>query len=494
MTLQELLKALQEERATMRSLHAKCKTETDPTKLEAFTAAFDESKGKADNLMAQVNQAKAMQAMDDSISELEEGEEADAQGKAIPNPVPRTPEPIKGKVHPADALFAKTIEVQTNEMKDEYLRRHHFFQYMHSAGKSLTEEGYNCLSPESRRLEKVSNVTQGAVMIPRSVVYNMFPEVAFNGKSIFLDNPLGKSMLEMGKTMLSTDSTGQSTDSGTAFTIAPDFRATVQQQPVYMPMIIDKCQMAPAVNGKAIWPKLDQGQGNFGGVAFTWKAAEGLDKGETEPVFGEFEVDTHELSGWTAMSLRALRRSTVQLEAFLTTLFRNACRYEWSKQVVNGTGVNKPYGIVPFSGVNEVNRLTANQVVYKDLVNLEYAISKGNRNGGMYLIEDSVEQYLVGQLDGDNRPLFQNSVAGGRGDRLNNYGYECHEFTPDLGTEGDVIFGNFLNYIFGVEEDIAIARSDHAEFKKGLVVFRLICYVGGKPLHPGAFSRLTDAA
>lgn len=486
LTRTQILEKLRSTKASMEMFHGKSQAETDLAKREAYINAFNEASIEAKSLQTQLQQVNQLDSINSDIQTLEEGEEADVQGKSLPGQQTRTPSSAGKFAHKADEIMAKSIEVVTNEAKDEYVRRDYFFKYMQ--GKSLDETGRNMLSPESRG-RRMNEEAADAIMLPRSVVYNMFPEVQFSGKADFMANPLGKAML-------SVDTIGGATDSGTAFTIAPDFRTQLQEQPVHMPMIIDKVQMAPAVNGKAVWPKLDQGQGNFGGVAFTWKAPadEGADKGETEPTFGEFEVDTYELSGWTAMSLRALRRSTVSLESYLTMLFRNATRYEWSKQIINGTGTNMPKGLVGTTGTADVARLTANQVVYKDLLNLEFALSKGNRAGASYIIEDSVEKYLFGQLDGENRPLFVDGVNSGRRDRINTYAYETHEFGPELGTEGDVLFGNFKNYIFAMEEDIAIAKSEHAEFKKGLVVFRMICYVGGKCLFPGAIARLENAA
>jgi len=273
--------------------------------------------------------------------------------------------------------------------------------------------------------------------------------------------------------------------------VAPDFRPQLLRMPVAMPALYDYCRIVTGVNGTATWPKLDQDEGNFGGVAFTWKATEGADKAETEPVFTDFEVSTKELSGWTEASLTMLRRSAIALEQELTGLFRDAARYEFSRVILRGlTASNQPEGILSATGIQTVNRQTASQVDWTDLTNLEYAVTQGNRMNAIYTVDDTVEKYLKQEVDTDERPIYTRDTATGLRNQLAGYNYVAHEHGPALGTKGDVVYGNFQNYVFAVEEDIAIARSDHAEFKKGRVVFRMISFVGGKAMYPGAFAVL----
>jgi HK97 family phage major capsid protein len=262
-------------------------------------------------------------------------------------------------------------------------------------------------------------------------------------------------------------------------------------------MLFDFCTPIPAVNGSASFPRLEDGAGGgiFGGVAFTWKSTDGADKGETEPTFGSFTITTNELSGWTELSLTMLRRSALDLEALITALFRESARYEWSRTILNGTGTNQPTGLnSAAAAITEVNRAAIDVVSYDDLVNLEYALTKGHRAGARHIVEDSVERSIVIAKDTQGRPLFTADTASGPRDRLVGYPYLTHEFTPSLGEDGDAVFGNLANYFFAIEEDIAIARSEHAAFKQGRVVFRMICFVGGKPVRSSAFSKLVAPA
>ena len=117
------------------------------------------------------------------------------------------------------------------------------------------------------------------------------------------------------------------------------------------------------------------------------------------------------------------------------------------------------------------------------------------RRNGRYVNDDTVEKYLKQTLDTLNRPIYTNDVNSNFKDRLAGYPYTPHKYgSLALGTRGDVIFGDWSSYAFAMEEEIAIARSEHAEFKKGRIVYRMICYVGGKPIYPQHFAVLDDAA
>jgi len=294
------------------------------------------------------------------------------------------------------------------------------------------------------------------------------------------------------KVMLSTDTTEYSTDSGSG-NLRPDpLIAELLRMPVDMPDLFSLCRQIPAAAGRASWPVLDQPNGgNFGGVVHTWKASEGLTKASTEPYFTDFTIATHELSSWTEMNLSTISRSVIDVVKLVEQLFRDSGHYEWSRVILNGAGTTQPDGIVDYSGINSVTRNAPGHVGWKDLSKLKYALSRGNRLGAFYVLDDTVESDLAETVDGDGRPLFTNSTDSEINVKLAGRPYVAHEHTPQLGTAGDIVLGNWKQYGVGVEENITIARSDHAEFKKGNVVIRMISFIGGKPIQPTAFAQLT---
>ncbi|MFW5871250.1 MAG: phage major capsid protein [Verrucomicrobiota bacterium] len=316
-----------------------------------------------------------------------------------------------------------------------------------------------------------------------------------NYEDLYVRLPREWSKRIFGKAMLSTDATGYPTDSGLNDTLAEDFKNELIEKPKFVPNVFDFVRHEQALNGRAVWPMSDKDAGADSGVAFTWKSTEGADKGETDAYFKDFEVSTNELSGYTELSLEALRRPAIQLEAKLIEMFRRAARREFARVILDGTGVNQPLGIrATGSGATEVARATAGAIGWADLVDLEFAIAAEFAANGRYSLSRNARKGLVRQVDGDGRPLFSKDVSAGMALRLNDQPYLEENFeTGELGTSGEVIFGDFMAYMFAMEADIAIARSDHAAFKKGRVVYRLIAWVGGKPIYGDAFALLGDS-
>lgn len=474
--LQALLNKLKAAQASAQDLLGKARGESDTEKAKSFRTAAQAKSAEVTELMAEYQEVKAAFEAQTAIESLEASLKPDESGKSL-NPA--------GKPIQQTTQGAQIIGV-SDDVKEEIQKRNFFMRYMKGGAKSLQGEEYLAIAPQDSRIKKL-DLAEPA-LLPRNMVAAIIHQGSVDGKSF---GPDGQELIG-GKVMLSTDATGGATDSGGANLVPPDFRPVLLREPVYMPQLYDFARLIPAAYGKATWPMLDQDQGLFGGVAFTWKATEGADKGETEPTFKQFEITTHELSGWTEVSLTMLSRSAIQLESELTTLFRDAARYEFSKQMLTGNGTNKPKGIIATSGVNLVPREVANEVSYTDLTRMEFAVKKGHRANARYVLDDTVEGGLALVLDGMGRPLFSADTTSGPLTRLRGYSYETHEYTPALGTKGDVVFGNLNAYGFAVEQDIAIARSEHAEFKKGLVVYRMIAFVGGKVIFPKAFSVLDD--
>jgi HK97 family phage major capsid protein len=274
--------------------------------------------------------------------------------------------------------------------------------------------------------------------------------------------------------------------------VPPDFRAQLQQLPYDAPAVYDRVTVVTSNTGTVTWPALVQTAANeVGGVSFQW-LDEGAQKPETEPQFEQLQISTHELAGYTEISERLLSRSSINLENLLAELFRGAMVYTLDNAIIQGTGVGMPLGIINTAGINLVARNTAGQVVYNDLVNLKHAVKAVHRGGASYTLEDSVEAGLELQTDTLGRPLFNASVANGPYDRLVGYPYTVATNCPALGTSGDIVYGNLRQYVMVMEEEITLARSEHAQFRRNRIAYKVFTVVGGRLLQPRAMAILGE--
>ncbi|MCX7806717.1 MAG: phage major capsid protein, partial [Planctomycetota bacterium] len=92
----------------------------------------------------------------------------------------------------------------------------------------------------------------------------------------------------------------------------------------------------------------------------------------------------------------------------------------------------------------------------------------------------------------DGRPLYPELIGNAGKKLLNSYPVIPTQRTT-LGSDGDVIFGDFTHYVCPVEQEVVVARSEHRYIEKGVIVYVVFCQVGGKVVQPRAFTYLDDA-
>lgn len=448
--IKELLARLEGINADITELRAKCETADDQAKVEltaaikAKTAQFDEYKGKLEEAEADIERQQAI-----------------TRAKSLSQPVSTPPIASGGNV--------PLIETPKNPDSDVRAKTGFVIDWM--AGRKLEDQAYAAIRAKDQRIQSQAD---DAVMLPGHWVNSMV----------------------RAKAVLSTDATGYDTDSGAANLFYREFVPTVLQVPVHIPDITSKVTIFPAANGKAIFPQLNQAQaGDFGGVAFTWPNAEGQAAGATAPYFKAFSIDTYECNALTTISLAMLRRGAVDVEMYMQSLLRQAYQFQLGYQVWTGTGTGQPEGIKTCSTTTSVNRQTAGAITWTDLVNLKYALGKGIRDNGQFLLSDAAEKALAVELDGTQRPLFAENTATGLRDRLSGRPYTVQTFTTiAAGTEADVVYGDLSAYVLAVETDMALAKSEHRYFDQGLMAYRVLSYVGGKLWNPTSVAVLTDPA
>jgi len=293
--------------------------------------------------------------------------------------------------------------------------------------------------------------------------------------------------VNLGKVLLSSG-TGQ----GEGSLIPQEYINRLLELPTEPTHILGLATIIPTATGTVTLPRLVQTDANeYGGMSFEI-ISEGGEKPETEPEFEQIEIPTYEVAGYTEISLRMLARSVVDLEVLLGRLYRSGVNAYLDNLWINGTGVGQPAGIVNTAGIRTQSRVTANSVCHEDLVRLKHQVLPHHRSGARFFVHDDVEQVLELVLDTTNRPVFTASTADGPRDRLVGYPYGVTLRQPALGSDGDVIYGDFGEYVIATEEEIVVKRSDHYRFRNNLAAFIVYCVMGGRLWQPRAMAILEE--
>ena len=468
-------------------------------KIEAAKTALDEVKGKEKPDETEVKEAEKLvteaEAEFDELSAKMPEAEANAKRVAVQK---RAAE-LAGKAGDASDKLADaatgvivTDPAEHATVKDyvaeEKARVEAFRAFMADEEGDLPDEKRDLIAPKSKTWDKSliqadpkrranrKGFQGGEAVLPPSIA------AAFLGGQAVIDPIRGKVVTSLDDAV--------NNPSLAHYLVPEEFKAQLLQLPAPPPTLLSQVTRVATDTGELTYPQLTQTDSNeFGGVAFTW-TEEAHEKGETEPQFEQVTIAAHELSGYTELSDRVISRSAIALEPLLRSLYRSRLNYEVDRVILNGSGDGKPLGLLNTAGVHRVGRAGAGAVVWADIVNLCHAVQYYHRMGARYCMGDPVEQSLALQTDGDGRPLFTASVAYGPYDRIYGRPYDVAYHNPALGSEGDIVFGNWRYYFLVVEEEITIAKSTEYRFRRNRTAFKVFLVMGGRAVQPRAFAYL----
>lgn len=221
----------------------------------------------------------------------------------------------------------------------------------------------------------------------------------------------------------------------------------------------------------------------FGGVQMYW-TEEAQTRTETEPQFKMMELKAHELSGYSVSSNVLLQDAAFGLERFLMRLFGQAIAWFEEYAFLQGNGVGKPQGILTAGPTISVNRANANLVQFADVAGMYAKLLPLSMNRAVWVHSPSVIPQLLQLKDGANRAIFisiDQGVTKTPNWSLLGLPTFCTEKVPALGTKGDLMLIDPSLYVIGDRMQIEIAASEHVNFLKNQMTWRVVERVDGQP-------------
>jgi HK97 family phage major capsid protein len=246
----------------------------------------------------------------------------------------------------------------------------------------------------------------------------------------------------------------------------------------------------PMASASLMFPYLDvttaQSAGTspfFGGVIMNW-TEEAQNRTETEPAFKQMELKAHELSGYAVSSNVLLQDAAFGLEKFLMTLFSKAIAWYEDYAFFQGNGVGKPTGILNAKATLSVTRNTGNSFKYVDAATMLSRLLPSSHKSAIWVVHPYVLAQLVQLADAANRIVWVPN-NGGAQDKVPGTLFGLPVLTtekvPALGTKGDVMLLDPNLYVIGDRMQIEIAGSEHVNFLKNQMTWRVVERVDGQP-------------
>jgi HK97 family phage major capsid protein len=288
---------------------------------------------------------------------------------------------------------------------------------------------------------------------------------------------------------------GEASGSTGGYVVPPEFYdrllAVIAENAIFRP----RAFVQPMASATLQFPYLDvttvQSAGVspfFGGVQMYW-TAEAQTRTETEPQFKMMELKAWELSGYSVSSNVLLQDAALGLEKFLFTLFGQAIAWFEDYAFLQGNGVGKPVGVLNagatiVSGPNAGSRTTGSQVQFADVAWMYSRLLPVSQARAIWVFSPTVIPQLLQLKDGANRAIFisvdQGAVKAPTWSLLGRPAI-CTEKLPALGSSGDIILVDPQLYVIGDRMQIEIAASEHVNFLKNQMTWRVVERVDGQP-------------
>jgi HK97 family phage major capsid protein len=221
----------------------------------------------------------------------------------------------------------------------------------------------------------------------------------------------------------------------------------------------------------------------FGGMQAAW-TAEAQSRTEYEPQFKQLELRPWELSAYSVSSNVLLQDSAYGLEKFLMTLFAKVIGWTEEYAFLQGNGTGKPLGMLQAAACIAVTRATGGKISYADVASVLSRVLPSSLNRAIWVVHPYGLVDLVQLRDAAGRLVWVNAMGGGQ-ERVPGYLFGrpvyISEKVPTYGQRGDLSLLDPSLYIIGDRMALEVAASEHVNFLKNQMTWRIVERVDGQP-------------
>lgn len=288
---------------------------------------------------------------------------------------------------------------------------------------------------------------------------------------------------------------GVQSDGG--FTLPPEFSTNLWQRSIEESQFYDKCFKIPTKGNEYHMPALvDETHASslFGGVTMYYKAEE-AQYTASYPKFREVEWKLNKLTGLAYISDELLEDSAQNMSAVMNQLFVSAMKWQMDKDILTGSGVGKPLGILDAPSLISVGKDTgqvAATLTYTNLVNMWVRQWRAG-NADWVTSSDAMAQLMTMTIEGGtaSTPIW---IPGNDASKAPNgtiFGRPIiqTEHCAALGTTGDIYNIDFSQYAVAHKNNggIKSATSMHLKFDYDQLAYKISFRWDGQSMWNTAF-------
>lgn len=213
---------------------------------------------------------------------------------------------------------------------------------------------------------------------------------------------------------------------------------------------------------------------------------------ESNPTFGQKQIDAYKLTDLCRVSVELLKDSTFDIEAYLRQEFARAFGIAEEEAFCVGNGTTQPTGIFTANGGTvSVTAASATAITVDEIISLVHALKAPYRKNAKFLMNDATVALLRKLKDQNGQYLWQPSVQAGTPDRLLGYEIYTSPYVPVAQAGALAIaFGDFKNYWIGDRAGRTVQRLNELYATNGQIGYVATERVDGKVILPEAIQLL----
>lgn len=217
----------------------------------------------------------------------------------------------------------------------------------------------------------------------------------------------------------------------------------------------------------------------------TW-TAENAAFTESNPTFGQKQIDAFKLTDLIRVSVELLQDSEFDLESYIANEFSRAFGIAEEEAFCVGTGTNQPTGIFTDNGGTVgVTAASATAITADELINLIYSLKSPYRRNAKFLMNDATVSLIRKLKDKNDAYLWQPSVQAGQPDKLLGYELYTSPYVPVVEAGAySIAFGDFRNYWIGDRAGRTVQRLNELYATNGQTGYVATERVDGKVILP----------
>ena len=207
---------------------------------------------------------------------------------------------------------------------------------------------------------------------------------------------------------------------------------------------------------------------------------------ESNPTFGQKQIDAYKLTDLCRVSTELLQDSAFNIEEYIRKEFARAFGIAEEEAFCVGTGTNQPTGIFTANGGNVgVTTASGTAITVDEVISLVYALKSPYRRNAKFLMHDSTVSILRKLKDQYGAYLWQPSVQAGQPDKLLGYEIYTSPYVPTVAAGAFAIaFGDFKNYWIGDRMGRTVQRLNELYATNGQIGYVSTERVDGKVIMP----------